>query len=373
LIHFSVYKLLLPVALVSLLLAGCRSEAEVAVALVPATAVASATAVATTLPPPLVSTAVPAPLQQSFTLNAVKTAEPAVTAVATSLPPAEPPAPATTAPGASIASPTAAPTFTPPALTLRQSSGHAWDHYWLGRPVREGGVVWTDKVYPYGSTRGGSLRVHHGVEFNVSQATEILAAAGGTVRVAGNDSLTAFGPTTNFYGNLVVIEHDFQFNGRAVFTLYAHLSHLFVTAGQVVKAQDVIALSGASGVADGPHLHFEVRLGENSYDTTRNPLLWLYPFPERGVVAGRVTWPDGSPVREAPISLRRIDASSAYAATTTYGGPSANGDDNWLENFVLDDVYAGYYELTVHNGEKKYKVEFWVYPYQTSFVTVVLE
>lgn len=261
------------------------------------------------------------------------------------------------------------PTFTPPALPNTSPN----EHYWFRRPVAEGGVVWTDKHYPYGSTRGGQLRTHHGVEFNVPYNTEILSVASGVVRVAGNDAEVAYGPHTDFYGNLVVIEHDFQYNGQPVFTLYGHLNEVLVSSGQQVDAQELIGLSGATGVADGPHMHLEVRLGANDYGRTVNPLLWLYPFPDRGTIAGRVLWPDGSPVESAPVSLNRIDGDAPYYATTTYADDTANGDTGWNENFAIDDVYAGYYEVTVNVGSKKYKAETWVHPYQTSFVEIVLE
>jgi murein DD-endopeptidase MepM/ murein hydrolase activator NlpD len=263
---------------------------------------------------------------------------------------------------------TAAPTFTPPASPNQSPN----EHYWFRRPVAQGGVVWTDKYYPYGSTRGGQLRAHHGVEFNVPYNTEILAAASGTVRVAGSDSESVYGPHTNFYGNLVVIEHEFQFAGRPVFTLYGHLNEVLVAVGERVEAQEVIGLSGATGVADGPHMHFEVRVGANDYENTRNPLLWLYPFPDRGTIAGRLVWPNGEPVAEAPVSLNRIDGAAPYSSTTTYAQESVNSDEGWQENFAIDDVVAGYYEVIVRVGDKKLSVETWVHPYQTSFVELVL-
>lgn len=285
---------------------------------------------------------------------------PSLTPTATITPTAAPTEPATATP---------IPTFTPPALPNTSPN----EHYWLRRPVAEGGVVWTDKNYPYGSTRGGTLRPHHGVEFNVPAGTEILAAASGTVIFAGADNATLLGETTNFYGNVIVIQLDSTLAGQPVFNLYGHLSEILVAVGQSVQAEQVIALSGASGIADGPHLHFEVRLGTNTYDATYNPLLWLYPFPDRGVVAGRISWPNGTAARELPITLRRIDAPSPYAATTTYTGGTVNSDPQWRENFVLDDVTAGYYELTAGSGDDKITVELWVHPYQTSFVEIVLE
>ena len=260
------------------------------------------------------------------------------------------------------------PTFTPPALPFTSND----DHYWLQRPIAEGGTVWTDKSYPYGSTRGGTLSPHHGVEFYVPTGTEVLAAASGTVIVAGDDLNLAYGPQTNFYGNLVVIQLDSSLDGEAVYNLYGHLSKILVVEGQKVNALAPIALSGATGVADGPHLHFEVRLGANSYDNTRNPLLWLYPFPDFGAVAGRITRQNGSLVEEAPISLRRIDAESRYLATTSYAGTTVNPDDHWQENFALDDVPAGYYEITVGSGKTKVTQELWVFPYRTSFVDITI-
>jgi murein DD-endopeptidase MepM/ murein hydrolase activator NlpD len=258
------------------------------------------------------------------------------------------------------------PTFTPPG----SPESSPWEHYWLHRPVPEGSAVWTDKAYPYGSTRDGTLRPHHGVEFNVPAGTAVLAATDGTVVMAGSDASVQLGAIPDFYGNAIVIEHGFLVGGERVFTLYGHLSEVLVTEGQQVRANDLIGLSGASGVADGAHLHFEVRAGDNSYESTLNPLLWLNPFPDRAVVAGRVVGSDGTPASAVPITLRRIDAPAPYSATVTYSSGSVNGDRNWQENFALDDVAAGYYELTIGSGSNKVKRTLWVYPNQTNFVEV---
>ncbi len=288
-------------------------------------------------------------------------------------PPASPPPlpthPITPSPAHPITPTLPPPTFTPPALPQTAPD----EHYWLRRPVAEGGIVWTNKHYPYGSTRGGELRPHHGVEFDVPYNTEILATASGTIVVAGNDAATAYGAHTSFYGNLVVIQHDFLYNGQPVFTLYGHLNRPLVEVGQQVNAGDVIGLSGATGVADGPHMHFEVRLGQNSYENTYNPLLWLWPFPDRGTVVGRVTFPNGALAYEAPVRVERIDSPSRYAATTTYANETLNADDLWNENFAIDDVEAGYYRVTVTAGDNKFTQEIWVYPRRTTFVEIVIE
>lgn len=345
------------------LAAGCQGQTVASeAAIMPAVVIAQPTAAAVN---PVVVYTVAAPQQEQRSF-ALPTAAPPATAT----PPPTAPIPTATPAPTSTASPTPLPTFTPPALP----NTPAGEHYWLRRPVAEGGVVWTDKTYPYGSTRGGTLRPHHGVEFNVPYNTEILAAASGTVVVAGNDSETVYGETTNFYGNLVVVELDTWLNGQPVYTLYGHLNQVWVQPGQRVNVQDVLGLSGATGVADGPHMHFEVRVGANTYASTRNPLLWLYPFPDRGTVAGRVTWPSGALAEEAPISLRRVDGpTAAYYATTSYAGSSVNPDDSWGENFALDDVVAGYYEATIQVNGRKLSQEFWVFPYRTNFIEFVLD
>ena len=71
---------------------------------------------------------------------------------------------------------------------------------------------------------------------------------------AGLDSKPVYSPWSNYYGNLVVIEHP-----GGLYTLYAHLSKILVEQGQTVAAGDQIGEVGQTGVAIGSHLHFEVR------------------------------------------------------------------------------------------------------------------
>ena len=328
----------------------------------------------TVFPPPVIVTVASPRDQKSFvapevTVVAEKSSvEPEVTDPITSTddPPESVSSAETAAP---TISPTPMPTFTPPPSPETTSL----EHLWLSRPVPQDTTVWTDKAYPYGTTKGGTLRPHHGVEFNVPANTEVLAAANGIVRIASDDSLRLLGATQDFYGNVVVIEHDFTLNGQPVFTLYGHLSKVLVEEGQEVKGREVIALSGSTGVADGAHLHFEVRVEENDYQSTRNPLLWLYPFPDRGVVAGTVSWPDGTLAAEVPLTLRRLDAQSPYRATTTYNLEGVNPDDGFLENFAFDDIDVGFYELSAGSEPNEVEVTFWVYPYQTTFLEIVLD
>jgi murein DD-endopeptidase MepM/ murein hydrolase activator NlpD len=93
--------------------------------------------------------------------------------------------------------------------------------------------------------RGG--RFHSGIDYPGTTRTPVRAAAAGTVTFAG------WSP--GGWGYLVEISH-----ARGTSTAYAHLSGIGVRVGQRVAAGQRIGRVGASGNADGPHLHFEVRL-----------------------------------------------------------------------------------------------------------------
>jgi murein DD-endopeptidase MepM/ murein hydrolase activator NlpD len=183
--------------------------------------------------------------------------------------------------------------------------------YFLDRPIAQPGNDVVDGTYPFGSTQSGKRDPHHGVEFLNGSGTPVLAAADGVVVVAGDDReptsahgvwpITFYGPYSYFYGNLVVIQHQtppglllpFSELPQLIYTLYGHLSQISVQVGQQVVAGQEIGKVGMTGIAEGSHLHFEVRLGENTYKASRNPELWLKPHTDKqgrlkGGIAGRV-------------------------------------------------------------------------------------
>ncbi len=91
----------------------------------------------------------------------------------------------------------------------------------------------------------GGYAHHDGVDIGASYGSNIWAAAGGTVILAGN-----YGG----YGSCVMINH-----GNGYTTVYGHMSSISVTVGQSVSQGQVIGHVGSSGISSGPHLHFEIR------------------------------------------------------------------------------------------------------------------
>jgi murein DD-endopeptidase MepM/ murein hydrolase activator NlpD len=87
-------------------------------------------------------------------------------------------------------------------------------------------------------------RPHEGVDISAPNGTPIVAAAKGVVRTAGFE---------DDYGYMVEVDHGFGLSTR-----YAHASKILVRVGQSVKRGERIALVGATGLANGPHLHYEV-------------------------------------------------------------------------------------------------------------------
>ncbi|MCA1845752.1 MAG: peptidoglycan DD-metalloendopeptidase family protein, partial [Actinobacteria bacterium] len=91
----------------------------------------------------------------------------------------------------------------------------------------------------------GDVRMHTGMDY--------AAGTGAPIKAAGNGIVVWAGPRGG-YGNAVIIDHR---NGLA--TLYAHQSRVNVTVGQKVSTGQVVGFVGQTGMATGPHLHFEVR------------------------------------------------------------------------------------------------------------------
>ncbi|MFN3965995.1 M23 family metallopeptidase [Silanimonas lenta] len=109
----------------------------------------------------------------------------------------------------------------------------------------------------------GRMRMHNGVDYAAPVGTPIFAAGDARVKFAG---------WQNGYGRTVILDH-----GNGVTTLYAHMSRLGPhRVGERVRQGQTIGYVGASGLATGPHLHYEFRVN----GVHRNPLTVTMPKPE---------------------------------------------------------------------------------------------
>ncbi len=231
------------------------------------------------------------------------------------------------------------------------------DHYWFIRPLDSNANNAGIFYYTYGSDgpqKDNPLTVHHGIDMPNPIGEPVRAAGPGIVIHASDNLRTNDGIFENSpsYGNVVVIEHDFGYEGQRVWTLYAHLSAALVVRDQQVKTGDVIGLVGNTGRVSGPHVHFEVRMGENLYRRTYNPLLWMVPYVGTGVIAGRVMDSHGNLINDADITVRNWATGLQVDTTTSYVFPGTgfdvNTDPKWGENFVVADVPIGKHEVIVN-------------------------
>ncbi|MGX5731464.1 peptidoglycan DD-metalloendopeptidase family protein [Pseudoxanthomonas beigongshangi] len=109
----------------------------------------------------------------------------------------------------------------------------------------------------------GTMRMHKGVDYAAVTGTPIMAAGDARVQFAG---------WQNGYGRVVILDH-----GRGHTTLYGHMSRLGkIKVGQRVAQGTVIGYVGSTGLATGPHLHYEFRIN----GVHRNPLSVTMPPPE---------------------------------------------------------------------------------------------
>ena len=99
---------------------------------------------------------------------------------------------------------------------------------------------------------GGGGQHHRGIDIRAPRGTNIHATGGGTV---------IFDGWSSGYGNTIIIDH-----GNGIHTLYAHNSRNLVYVGQRVERGDIIGLVGATGLATGPHVHYEVQVNGVAVD-----------------------------------------------------------------------------------------------------------
>ncbi len=269
-----------------------------------------------------------------------------------------------------------------PTVIYAETDVLTGDHFWLARPFSTSNGIrdYVESAYPYGTTALG-YQPHHGVDIPNPIGATVRATASGIVFYAGDDLNTIiFGPWPNFYGNVIVIEHNFEVPSMdgvifKMYTLYGHLSELYVRTGDEVSQFQEIGAVGQEGVAIGPHLHLEVRITDDPYDyeSTYNPNLWVQPWSGYGVLAGRVLLRSGGYLPNIEIEVESLESGRVYR-TLTYTYDMVNPDPWFRENFVVPDLMEGRYEVRVnYQGRVAYRTTVDIRPEQTSIINAFIE
>jgi murein DD-endopeptidase MepM/ murein hydrolase activator NlpD len=138
------------------------------------------------------------------------------------------------------------------------------------------------------------IRAHKGIDYAAPVGTPVKAAGDGRISYAG---------PKGGYGNLVEIEHS-----RSITTVYGHLSRFAkgLRVGQHVTQGSIIAYVGMTGLATGPHLHYEYRVN----GVFKNPQ--TVPLPDAAPIDAR--WRNDFLARTAPLLATLDHPGSALVA-----------------------------------------------------------
>lgn len=140
------------------------------------------------------------------------------------------------------------------ARTTVPTSGVSGSLQGMNLVIPVNGTV-TSRFGTVSSVRSSS---HTGLDISTSRGTGIRPIANGTV---------VFASYKGSYGNLVIIDH-----GNGVQSYYAHCNAIYVSNGQAVDTNSVIAAVGSTGNSTGPHLHLEIRIN----GVPVNPQSYIY-------------------------------------------------------------------------------------------------
>lgn len=123
-------------------------------------------------------------------------------------------------------------------------------NYKIYSPVIDGVVSseFGERVHPI----NGTLGVHKGIDIALAEGEPIYAIFDGEIIESNYDQ---------WNGNYIKIKHD-----NNIISVYCHCSKLFVKKGDIIRGGEVIAEVGSTGQSTGPHIHFEIRINDVSYN-----------------------------------------------------------------------------------------------------------
>ena len=140
-------------------------------------------------------------------------------------------------------------------------------------------------------------RPHYGVDFGAPTGTSVRAVADGRVTVAGRNG---------GHGNYVKLDHEGPYH-----TSYSHLSKILVKKGQRVQQGQLVGKVGATGLATGPHLHYQMWKNGSYVDPMKIDLPNSAPLPSSQRAAFKKT-----ANRWIPMLPGELTPESASSTTT---------------------------------------------------------
>ncbi len=242
------------------------------------------------------------------------------------------------------------------------------DHFYFYRPIAADDINWPDPDYRYGGVFFEDV-VHTGVDIPAEPGTPVLAAADGKVEWAGYGLYRGVqGDLSDPYGLAVLIRHDFSFDGQQLYTVYGHLQEMDVHQGQRVSMGEQVGLVGQTGKVTGPHLHFEVRVGNSDYFSTLNPELWLVPPQGWGIAVARIMDTVGALYSDERLRFISLETGQVWRVRP-YAGREAKSDPYYRENMVISDLPAGMYEVRIDYGTETFNFFVQIDPGRVTYFT----
>lgn len=228
------------------------------------------------------------------------------------------------------------------------------------------GSTYANKSYTYGSDKL-PRKYHLAIDYVAPVGQEIVAFCAGTVKAADYDSAN---------GNFVVIQHTIS--SKTVYSFYAHMSSLSVSAGKNVTAGQKIGVIGDTGSAAGTrHLHFSV---VDTLDTSGSYWGYSTEFTGNAVKWLGVVFYDPDYIIETGMLPTKVAVAPTSAAVTapdapTQNAPTASGNSitlSWNDDSKATGFTVYYSDLSETNKISVGKCTSWTVPglkYGTKYYT----
>lgn len=242
-----------------------------------------------------------------------------------------------------------------------------YDHFYFTRPLSADTINWPLFTYRYGDTNFDRNKPHTGVDIVVDEGTPVMAAGAGTVVWSEYGLFMGGKDRSDPYGLSIAIQHDFGYYGEPLISVYAHLDTSYVIKGQHVARGEIIALSGNTGLSTAPHLHFEIRKGENQFYNSFNPELWTTPPQGWGLLVGELTTTWGTPIYEQKVHLMNMKTGETRWAKSYGSYRLINRDPYYQENIIFGDLPAGDYRITIPYVGNTFRAQVTIYPGAISY------